>query len=290
MIPAISERIGAKTIRWRKPQAHRLAMLSGCRMRTRRSKTAMTQKMKMRPGQERSQTPYLLDTGLPEGFAADDYEVQHVVLEDPNDVAGLTQAFEKTPHGLSEAPPWNAEKYEADAETPSRKGLWLLGSFVLIAALATQLIHYNRDELAAHPTWGNEVRRAYAALGMDVYPAWSVRSYEIRGSEAVAGESGADLMDIRAQIASIDNNPTGLPYLRVVLRDRWSNPIAAQHFSPTEYAAADQLPADGIMQPNQTLAAHVSIEDPGAGAQGFELELCLPRRDTGLECTGQPFK
>ena len=234
--------------------------------------------------------PYSEDTELPEGFAAEDYEVQHIVLEDQNDVAGLTQTFEQAPHGLSEAPPWHAEKYAVDAETPSRKGLWLLGSVILIAALATQLIHYNRDGLAAHPTWGNEVRIAYTVLGMDVYPEWSVRSYEIRGSEAVAGESGADIMDIRAQIASIDSNPTGLPYLRVVLRDRWSNPIAAQHFSPAEYAPADQLPADGIMQPNQTLAAHVSIEDPGAGAQGFELELCIPRRDTGLECTGQPFK
>ena len=56
--------------------------------------------MKMRPGQEWSQMPYSEDTGLPEGFAADDYEVQHIVLEDQNDIAGLTQTFQQTPTGL----------------------------------------------------------------------------------------------------------------------------------------------------------------------------------------------
>ena len=96
-------------------------------------------------------------------------------------------------------------------------------------------------------------------------------------------------MDIRAQIAAIGNGPTGLPYLRVVLRDRWSNPVAAKHFSPGEYATAS-LPASGMMEPNSTISAHVSIADPGSGAQGFELELCLPRRHTGMECSGQPFK
>jgi hypothetical protein len=124
---------------------------------------------------------------------------------------------------------------------------------------------------------------------MELFPNWSLDDYEIRGSEAIAGESGPNIMDIRAQIASVGKNPTGLPHIRVVLRDRWSNPVAAKTLSPAEYAQPDNLPNNKLMKPNETLAAHVSIIDPGSGAQGFELELCLPRRYTGLECTGRPF-
>jgi hypothetical protein len=75
-----------------------------------------------------------------------------------------------------------------------------------------------------------------------------------------------------------------------VLRDRWSNPVAARHFSPEEYMVDGKLPSDGLMMPHQTISAHLSIVDPGADAQGFELELCLPRRHTGLDCTGPPFQ
>jgi hypothetical protein len=114
-------------------------------------------------------------------------------------------------------------------------------------------------------------------------------SYEIRGSEAIAGESGENILDIRTQIASISDLSVGLPQLRVILRDRWSNPVAARNFEPEEYANLDALPANGMLEPNQTIVAHVAIVDPGAGTQGFQLELCVPRRNTGLDCTGQPF-
>jgi hypothetical protein len=52
----------------------------------------------------------------------------------------------------------------------------------------------------------------------------------------------------------------------------------------------DAMPEHGLLQPGAVINSHVSIQDPGSGAQGFELELCLPRRDSGLECTDQPFK
>jgi hypothetical protein len=157
-------------------------------------------------------------------------------------------------------------------------------------ALTAQLVHYNRDALAAHPEYGTRVRAAYAGLGYELFPLWDLDDFEIRGSEAVAGESGPDVLDIRARIAATGDHPAGLPRLRVVLRDRWSNPVAAADFAPADYARPEDLPAGGLLQPGATLDAHVSIRDPGSGAQGFELQLCMPRRHTGLECSGQPFK
>ena len=152
------------------------------------------------------------------------------------------------------------------------------------------MIHYNRDSLAAHPSYGGFVRSIYAGLGQELYPAWPMDSYEIRGHEAVAGESGQDILDIRTEIAAVGETAVGVPHLRVILRDRWSNPLAARNFSPEEYAGTAELPAEGLLEPNQTIAAQVAIVDPGTGAQGYELELCLPRRNTGLDCTGVPFK
>ena len=178
----------------------------------------------------------------------------------------------------------------SDKDETGRKPLWLGLLALLAVGLAAQILHYNRDSLAASPSWGDTLRDVYAGVGSELYPEWPVNSYEIRGSEAVSGETGEDVLDIRTQIASVTNSAVGLPQLRVILRDRWSNPVAARNFDPQEYATQGDIPADGMLQPNQTIAAHVAIADPGSGAQGFELELCLPRRDTGLECTGQPFK
>jgi predicted Zn finger-like uncharacterized protein len=190
----------------------------------------------------------------------------------------------------ADAPSWQGEDSPAGTGG-GRTGLRLTGALLLLVLFAGQLLHYNRDQLAAHPEYGAWVRDAYAALNQPLYPAWPLlNNYEIRGSEAVVGESGPDVMDIRAQIAAVGKHPTGLPRLRVVLRDRWSNPVAASDFGPEQYAAPADLPAGGLLRPGDVVPARVSIADPGAGVQGFELELCLPRRNTGLECTDQPFK
>ena len=188
-------------------------------------------------------------------------------------------------------PSWQGDAADLEQPVESARRGWLkvAGCVLLIAVLAGQLLHYNRDALAAHPDYGPWVRQAYALAGQPLYPDWSLTdSYEIRGSEAVVGESGTNIMDIRAQIAAVGEHATGLPRLRVVLRDRWANPVAASDFSPAEYANRTDLPADGLLQPGAVVPARVSIVDPGSGVQGFELELCLPRRNTGLECTDEP--
>ncbi|MGI9290289.1 MAG: DUF3426 domain-containing protein [Gammaproteobacteria bacterium] len=191
------------------------------------------------------------------------------------------------------APVWESEYANINTEESSPKSkswLWKGLLIALVISFPMQLTHYNRDSLAANTAWGSTVRDVYSTIGLPLYPHWSLENYEIRGHEAIAGESGENVLDIRTEIAVIGNTAAGLPHLRVVLRDRWSNPLAASNFSPEEYAVNAQLPADGLLQPNQKVPAHVSIVDPGSGAQGYELELCLPRRDEGLICTDTPFK
>ena len=232
------------------------------------------------------------DTGIDLADEDDDEDEDAGTETDDEAEPEYVEAVSDEHDEYATSPPWQPEELADDeaGDRSSRTGLWLVLGILLVAGFAGQLLHYNRDALAAHPEYGMQVRGFYAFLGAELYPEWSTADYEIRGSEAVAGESGADVLDIRTRIASVAATPSGLPHLRVVLRDRWSNPVAARHFRPDEYMDAAELPADGMLQPNQTVSAHVSIVDPGADAQGFELELCLPRRGTGLECTGQPFK
>jgi hypothetical protein len=218
----------------------------------------------------------------PEEPPAEGYDVQHIVLQDESEEPAEEQQ--------EPARSWRPEPYAEQPDRTATTTYWLIGSLTMIVLLGLQLVHYNRDVLATNAAWGPTIRDVYAGLGLELYPEWSIGDYEIRGSEAVAGESGPDVMDIRAQIAAVGRRPVGLPYLRVILRDRWSNPVAAKHFSPTEYAQDESLPDDLLMQPNSTINAHVSIADPGSGAQGFELELCLPRRHTGMDCSGKPFR
>ncbi|MBT8422455.1 MAG: DUF3426 domain-containing protein, partial [Gammaproteobacteria bacterium] len=96
---------------------------------------------------------------------------------------------------------------------------YLLGGIALAVIFVTQLVHYNRDQLAASESWGSNIRAVYGAFGAPLYPEWSINDYEIRGSEAVAGETGRDILDIRAQIANTGTRATGLPRLRILLKD-----------------------------------------------------------------------
>lgn len=221
-------------------------------------------------------------------FPAEGYDVQHIILPDESETPALLNSPDPRAAALRkyETPAWQAN----ESKPPARKGLWLAGSLLLLATLLSQLVHYNRDSLATSPVWGSTIASIYSALEKDIFPAWSLDDYEIRSAEAVAGESAADIMDIRAQIAVVGSNPTGLPYLRVVLSDRWSKPVAEKTFAPADYAEASGLTADRLLSPGESFEVQVSIVDPGADVQGFEIELCMPRRHTGIACTGQPFK
>ena len=84
-----------------------------------------------------------------------------------------------------------------------------------------QLLHQQRDELATHPSLTEPLRRTYAALGMPLWPAWDLRSYELRNSEAVADRSSPGALDILGRIAVVGNDRVGLPLVRVTFRDRF---------------------------------------------------------------------
>lgn len=190
---------------------------------------------------------------------------------------------------------WLAGDLETDGtlETepkPAFRG-WLVAATILTFSLLGQLLHYNRDSLAADSTYGGTVRGFYSRLGLTLYPEWELKSFEVRGTEAVAGDSTSSALNILANILVVSDQPVGMPMIRVVLHDRWSATVASGIFQPKEYLSVqDARPT--VLEPGTTLPIKISVADPGSEARGYVVDICLPRRLTGLQCqlARDPFR
>lgn len=180
-------------------------------------------------------------------------------------------------------PPWDELEPAEEEEVAPRTGRtrWVVAAVVLTVALLVQLTHQSRDSLAAHPRYGELVRNTYERIGQRLYPEWSLDAFYVRRSEALAGGSAPDALDINAAVEVTGAQPVGLPLVRVTLRDQWSNTVGRRVFLPDEYLASD-LP--GIVPPGTRIPVTLSLADPGTAARGYEVDLCLQRRVAGLEC------
>lgn len=217
----------------------------------------------------------------PEPEPALDPDYEHVVMESAEPVFS-GQFSDSPPDPGSDFPLWN-EMAPAEETEPKRRGgaVWVAAIVLLAGALAGQLAHQARDGLAAHPRYGELVRNVYARLDQRLYPAWSLDSFYIRRSEALAGGSTPDALDISAALEVTGAQPVGLPLVRVTLRDQWANTIGRRVFLPEEYLAADM---PDIVAPGTRIPVILSLADPGTEARGYEVDLCLQRRRSGLQC------
>ena len=121
---------------------------------------------------------------------------------------------------------------------PAHTGRWLAASAVAALLLAGQapapLPRHAGGRPGLRP---GGARRSTRASAWPLYPAWPLEAYEIRDSKAIAEKSAPGALDIVAEIAVTGRQPVGLPMVRVVLRDRWSNPVASGVFEPAHYLA-----------------------------------------------------
>ena len=192
-------------------------------------------------------------------------------------------------------PPWLADGTWGDTSgqrhirRPSMLALVTCAGLALL--LAGQWIHYNRDVLAAGAKYGAMTRNVYELLDRPLYPDWPLDAYEVTGTEAITGRSSQDALDVLANVVVHGGQPVGLPLIRIVLRDRWTNPVASRVFTPVEYLREFD-PAHPLVDPGTALAVEISVADPGTEALGYIVDVCLPRRKTGLECqiSKDPFQ
>ena len=225
------------------------------------------------------------NTGTGPGSAADPDDL----AEYSQDSRPQTDAVGDGEHTDPGIPGWRNLSPTSNTRDKIRNGAiannrwWTIGSVTLLITLLLQLVHDNRDALATHARYGQAIRAIYSRLSLSLYPEWDLHAYEIRGSEAVSGESRPGVLDIRAQMMIKGTEAVGEPLLRIVLRDRWSNLVARGIFSAFEYRN-DRSSAGTMLRPGNLLPISVTVEDPGDAAQGYELDLCVMTRYAGLKC------
>jgi hypothetical protein len=99
----------------------------------------------------------------------------------------------------------------------------------------------------------------------------------------VAGRTAPSVLDIIARLTITGDHAVGLPLIRVELKDRWSNPVASRIFSSDEYLR-EPAAWPALLSPGDSVPLEISVADPGADALNYVVDVCLPRRASGLQC------
>lgn len=162
----------------------------------------------------------------------------------------------------------------------SKRLYWGGATLLLMLVLAVQLVHYNRDALLLHPTFGPWLQSAYASVGLRLVPPGDLSQYDIRLHVAPAIEG---TIQISATLSNKADHVQPYPLVRLVLEDRWQEPVGALIVEPADYLA-QAANATGLMAPRERVEAQIEVLDPGPDAQSYKLDVCLRHSQGRLLC------
>jgi predicted Zn finger-like uncharacterized protein len=166
------------------------------------------------------------------------------------------------------------------AYTPGLKR-WLAAAVVFALLLAFQVVHHNREYLAAHGPFAGLLRALYAGAGAPVPSSANLSAYQLR-QWGVSGDPAADgTLRVRASILNGAPQLEAFPLLRVTLANRFGTSIGARDFEASEYLGK---PTARYMNPGEQVDATMDILDPGKNAEGFEIDVCLRGADRKISC------
>ncbi len=74
-----------------------------------------------------------------------------------------------------------------------------------------------------------------------------------------------------------------MPLIYLELTDRWEQTIGSRYFEPGEYLA-DRASSTRVLEPESVADIRLELLDPGPGAYGFEVDLCVEVSDQTLRC------
>jgi len=161
--------------------------------------------------------------------------------------------------------------------------LWLGAAVVSALLLAAQIMHQDREWLAAHAhgPLGTVLRALYGALGAPLPAPGNLTAYELR-QWGVTGDPDANgTLRVRASILNTAAQLQPYPLLRVTLADRFGKNIGRRDFEPSEYLGR---PTAKLLTPGERVDATLAILDPGKDAEGFEIDVCLRGADQRISC------
>jgi predicted Zn finger-like uncharacterized protein len=209
-------------------------------------------------------------------------------VEHPPDDRGHGMA-QRTDEGTATAATSSEERPADDRERGRllahiQPYLWQTAAVLAVLVLLAQVVHHNRDELAASAPFNRALTALYSTLGMPLVPRWDLRAYDVRQLGASVDPAGGGLMTVRASIRNSTQQPQPLPLLRVTLEDRFGNRIASRDVAPRFYLPQHGTPTSLYIAGGQRIDAEMGFADPGTNAVGFEIDACLPARGGGVTC------
>ena len=158
---------------------------------------------------------------------------------------------------------------------------WLIAAIASALLLMVQVVHQNREWLAAHSLLGGTLRALYSTIGAPVSPPANLSAYQLRQWGVTGDPAGAGTLRVRASILNTAAQLEPFPLLRVTLANRFGGSIGTRDFEASEYLGK---PTARLLAPGERVDATMDILDPGKSAEGFEIDVCLRGADRKISC------
>jgi predicted Zn finger-like uncharacterized protein len=158
---------------------------------------------------------------------------------------------------------------------------WLAAAITAGVLLIVQVVHQNREWLAAHAPLGGSLSRLYSKMGTPVSPPANLSAYQLRQWGVTGDPAGDGTLRLRASILNTAAQLEPYPLLRVTLANRFGGSIGTRDFEPSEYLGK---PTAKLLAPGERTDATLDILDPGKSAEGFEIDVCLRAADRRVSC------
>jgi predicted Zn finger-like uncharacterized protein len=198
-------------------------------------------------------------------------------IERPSDAEPLLEPKRRVRRVTRRASPFDL----APPESTGSRAKWLAGAIAAGVLLLVQMIHHNREWLAAHTPLGMPLRALYSMTSTPVAPPANLSAYQLRQWGVTGDPAGAGTLRVRASILNTAAQLEPYPLLRVTLANRFGGSIGTRDFEPSEYLGK---PTAKLLAPGERADATLDILDPGKNAEGFEIDVCLRSADRRVAC------
>lgn len=149
---------------------------------------------------------------------------------------------------------------------------WICLALVLLCLPVLQYIHFNFDELAQQANLRPIFGQVCEKVGCQLPPQKDISLIKTGNLVVRTHPEEAGALAIDAVLTNRANYSQPFPVLELLFTDAQGSVIAARAFQPSEYLKGELLGAT-LMQQRQPVHIALAIQDPGARAVGYALQL-----------------
>lgn len=162
------------------------------------------------------------------------------------------------------------------------------GIAILSLALAVQLIHSQRENLATYDFFSWTLGPIYRFVGAPVTPNWDVKGWQFEGTRgSTAGEE--ERLTITSRISNRSEKALPYPIVHVSLTDRYEDIIGSRMLEPDDYLD-DEIDLAEPVAAGDNFTANITIAAAAPEATGFKLNVCYREVGTRVRCAIEDFK